>query len=184
MFCLPRIELNQSQVFFSIEDPAIRSKIAGIVVLVAALFCYAPRGEAQTGAPAGQNLPPTMNAPAAPQGGSATAGVFAPVLDSERRPITAGGFVKDGPVIFKDTAEQAGLTIWQHKMGTLEKTFILEQTGSGVGLIDYDNDGWLDIYMVNGSTYDAMSGKSEAPHAALFHNNHDGTFTDVAAKAG
>ena len=41
--------------------------------------------------------------------GSATAGVFAPVLDAERRPITAGGFVKDGPVIFKDIAHQAGL---------------------------------------------------------------------------
>jgi len=37
---------------------------------------------------------------------------------------------------------------------------------------------------VNGSTYDALSGKAESPHAALFHNNHDGTFTDVAAKAG
>ena len=69
-------------------------------------------------------------------------------------------------------------------MGTPEKNFIIETNGSGVGLIDYDNDGWLDIYFVNGSTYDAMSGKTAPPHAALFHNNHDGTFTDVAAKAG
>ena len=45
--------------------------------------------------------------------------------------------------------------------------------------IDYDNDGWLDIYIVNGSTYDALTGKTTPPHAALFHNNHDGTFTDV-----
>jgi hypothetical protein len=58
---------------------------------------------------------------AAPQGGSATAGVFAPVLDSENRPITAGGFVKTGPVIFKDISEQAGLTVWKHTMGTPEK---------------------------------------------------------------
>jgi len=58
------------------------------------------------------------------------------------------------------------------------------RTGSGVGLIDYDNDGWLDIYLVNGSTFAALDGKEEPPHAALFHNNHDGTFTDVAAKAG
>lgn len=69
-------------------------------------------------------------------------------------------------------------------MGTLEKTYILETTGSGVALLDYDNDGWLDIYLVNGSTYEAMKGTAEAPHAALFHNNHDGTFTDVTAKAG
>jgi hypothetical protein len=119
-----------------------------------------------------------------PQGGSATAGEFAPVLDSEKRPITAGGFVKTGPIVFQDISEKAGLTKWHHKMGTPEKKFILEQIGSGVALLDYDNDGWLDIYIVNGSTYDAMSGKVEPPHAALFHNNHDGTFTDVAAKAG
>jgi hypothetical protein len=69
-------------------------------------------------------------------------------------------------------------------MGTAQKKYILETDGSGVGLIDYDNDGWLDIYLVNGSTYDALTGKAKPPHAALFHNNHDGTFTDVAAKAG
>jgi hypothetical protein len=69
-------------------------------------------------------------------------------------------------------------------MGTHEKQFILETNGSGVGLLDYDHDGWLDIYLVNGSTYDAMSGKVTAPKAALFHNNHDGTFTNVADKAG
>jgi enediyne biosynthesis protein E4 len=118
------------------------------------------------------------------QGGSATRGEFAPVLDSEKRPITAGGFVKNGPVIFKDIAEKAGLTTWRHTMGTPAKNYILETTGSGVALLDYDNDGWLDIYMVNGSTFDALTGKTEPPHAALFHNNHDGTFTNVAEKAG
>jgi hypothetical protein len=118
------------------------------------------------------------------QGGAATRGTFAPVLDSEKRPITAGGFVKSGPIVFKDIADKAGLTVWHHTMGTPEKNYILETTGSGVALLDYDNDGWLDIYMVNGSTFDALSGKAEAPHAALFHNNHDGTFTNVAEKAG
>jgi hypothetical protein len=118
------------------------------------------------------------------QGGSATRGEFAPILDSEKRPITAGGFVKNGPVIFRDIAEKAGLTTWRHTMGTPAKNYILETTGSGVALLDYDNDGWLDIYMVNGSTFDALSGKTEPPHAALFHNNHDGTFTNVAEKAG
>ena len=64
------------------------------------------------------------------------------------------------------------------------KDYIVESLGGGVALLDYDNDGWLDIYLVNGMTYDAMNGKAAAPHAALFHNNHDGTFTNVAAKAG
>ena len=120
----------------------------------------------------------------APQGGAATRGAFAPVLDSEKRPITKGGFVKNGPVIFKDIAEKAGLTTWTHKMGTPEKNYIVETTGSGVALLDYDNDGWLDIYLVNGSTVEAMKGSAPAPQAALFHNNHDGTFTNVAGKAG
>ncbi len=106
-------------------------------------------------------------------GGANTGGAHAAVLDKERRPITAGGFVKDGPVIFQDISKKAGLSGWTHTMGTPEKNFIIETNGSGVGLIDYDNDGWLDIYLVNGSTYDAMSGKASSPHAALFHNNHE-----------
>ena len=106
------------------------------------------------------------------------------VLDTQHRPITAGGFVKTGPVLFMDVAKAAGLTTWTHRMGTPEKNYIIETVGSGVALLDYDNDGWLDIYLVNGSTYDAMTGKATPPHAALFHNNHDGTFTDVTQKAG
>ncbi|HUH64650.1 MAG TPA: CRTAC1 family protein [Terracidiphilus sp.] len=69
-------------------------------------------------------------------------------------------------------------------MGAADKGLIVDTNGSGVGLIDYDNDGWLDIYLVNGSTFNALDGKETPPHAALFHNNHDGTFTNVAEKAG
>lgn len=69
-------------------------------------------------------------------------------------------------------------------MGPPDKKLILETVGSGVALLDYDNDGWLDIYLVNGSTYDAMRGEARAPRAALYHNNRDGTFTDVAERAG
>ncbi len=116
--------------------------------------------------------------------GTSTGGVFAAVHDSENRPITAGGFVDSGPIVFQDISKQAGLTVWRHKMGSPEKRYILETPGSGVALLDYDNDGWLDIYVVNGSTYEALDGKEPAPKAALFHNNHDGTFTDVATKAG
>jgi hypothetical protein len=116
--------------------------------------------------------------------GSATAGTHAAVLDAEHRPITAGGFVKTGPVVFEDVAAKAGLATWAHRMGTPAKNTIIETVGSGVALLDYDNDGWLDIYLVNGSTFEASAGKGPAPHAALFHNNHDGTFTDVASKAG
>jgi hypothetical protein len=108
----------------------------------------------------------------------------APVYDAQKRAITKGGLVDSGMVVFQDVTKAAGLSGWTHKMGAPEKNFIVETNGSGVALLDYDNDGWLDIYLVNGSTFDALDGKEEPPHAALFHNNHDGTFTDVAAKAG
>jgi len=117
-------------------------------------------------------------------GGNSTGGTHAAIHDAENRPITAGGFVESGPIVFEDITQKSGLATWHHTMGTPDKQFIIEANGSGVGLIDYDNDGWLDIYLVNGSIYDALNGKATPPHAALFHNNHDGTFTDVAAKAG
>ena len=117
-------------------------------------------------------------------GGMASAGPQKAEYDAEHRPITAGGFVKSGPIIFEDVAKAAGLTSWHHTAGTPAKKLILEAKGPGVCLLDYDHDGWLDIYLVNGSTYDALDGKTTPPHAALFHNNHDGTFTEVTQKAG
>ncbi len=116
--------------------------------------------------------------------GTSTGAASKAIYDEQHRPITAGGFVDQGPMIFADISKQSGIASWSHVMGTPQKRFILEADGSGAGLIDYDNDGWLDIYLVNGSTFEALDGKATAPHAALFHNNHDGTFTDVAAKAG
>ena len=116
--------------------------------------------------------------------GNSTGAAAKAIYDAEHRPITAGGFVATGPVVFADISKQSGLATWSHVMGTPDKKYILDANGSGVALLDYDNDGWLDIYLVNGSTFDALDGKETPPHAALFHNNHDGTFTDVAAKAG
>ena len=124
--------------------------------------------------------------PKTPQGMGGIAGGIgaAPVYDEQKRPITAGGFVDKGSVVFQDITKAAGLSNWTHKMGVPRKDFIVETNGSGVCLIDYDNSGWPSIYLVNGSTFQALDGKEEPPHAALFHNNHDGTFTDVSAKAG
>jgi hypothetical protein len=113
-----------------------------------------------------------------------TGGVYAPVKDALNRPITAGGFVDGAPVIFIDITKQSGLDKFHHRSGTPEKRTILEAPGSGVALLDYDNDGWLDIYLLNGSTFRALKGEEPAPRAMLLHNNHDGTFTDVTDKAG
>jgi hypothetical protein len=139
-------------------------------------FCFYQSGP--------QHDRPQEGGQAPASGGVNTGGAHMAVYDQEHRPITAGGFVSSGPVVFEDITQKAGLATWTHTMGTPEKPFIIEANGSGVALIDYDNDGWLDIYLVNGSTYDALAGKRPAPRAALFHNNHDGTFTNVAEKAG
>ena len=117
-------------------------------------------------------------------GGIASGVASKPVYDEQNRPITAGGFVEKGPLIFEDITKKAGLSGWIHKMGSPQKDFIVETNGSGVCLIDYNNDGWLDIYLVNGATFNSLDGKEEPPHAALFRNNHDGTFTDVSKEAG
>ena len=132
----------------------------------------------------GAQTPPQSSASSGMSSGNSTGVAAKAIYDEQHRPITAGGFVDKGPVVFADISKQSGLANWTHVMGAIHKQFILEADGSGVGLIDYDNDGWLDIYLVNGSTFDALDGKETPPHAALFHNNHDGTFTDVAEKAG
>jgi hypothetical protein len=128
---------------------------------------------------------PEQKQQAAPQKstGVATGGVYAPIYDAHNRPITAGGFVDRAPVVFENVTEKSGLGAFHHRCGTPEKQTILEVDGSGVALIDYDNDGWLDIYLLNGSTFAALEGKESAPRAMLFHNNRDGTFTDVTEKA-
>src|ERR1700730_6001276 len=125
-----------------------------------------------------------QNPPPVPSRGMATGGTHAPVRDALHRQITAGGFVDDAPVVFLDVTKQSGLDKFHHRSGSPEKSTILDAPGSVVALLDYDNDGWLYIYFVNGSTAAALHGLESGPRAALFHNNHDGTFTDVTAKAG
>jgi enediyne biosynthesis protein E4 len=122
--------------------------------------------------------------PVSPSGGASTAGVFAPVKDSRKRPITAGGFVDGAPIVFEDRTAGSGLATFRHRSGSPEKTGILDVPSGGVALIDFDNDGWLDVYLVNGSTRGALEGLEPAPRAALFHNNRNLTFTDVTDRAG
>ena len=84
---------------------------------------------------------------------------------------------------FVDIAAQAGLTARTAYGGDRIKKYIIESTGTGAAVIDYDNDGWPDIFLVNGSTLQGFP-KGQEPTSHLYHNNHDGTFTDVTQKAG
>jgi hypothetical protein len=118
------------------------------------------------------------------QNGMTTGAARAPVKDSQTRPITAGGFVDGAPVVFVDATKAAGLDKFHHKMGGPAKDTILETPGSGVALLDFDNDGWLDVYLINGSTFASLKGTEPSPRAMLLRNNRDGTFSDVTDKAG
>ncbi len=84
---------------------------------------------------------------------------------------------------FTDIAEKAGLTMQEVFGGVDTKKYILETTGTGVAIFDYDNDGWPDIFIVNGSRLEGFP-PGHSPSNHLYRNNHDGTFTDVTAKAG
>src|SRR5437868_14553491 len=84
---------------------------------------------------------------------------------------------------FTDIAEKAGLTMMNVFGGIDTKKYIIETTGTGVAIIDYDNDGWPDIFVVNGTTLEGFP-KDKAPANHLYRNDHDGTFTDVSQKAG
>jgi len=83
---------------------------------------------------------------------------------------------------FTDIAKKAGLVDRVIFGGVDTKKYIIETTGTGVAIFDYDNDGWPDIFIVNGTSLDSPASKAPSNH--LYHNNHDGTFSDVTQKAG
>jgi hypothetical protein len=82
---------------------------------------------------------------------------------------------------FTDIAKEAGLTAPIIYGGVEKKDYIVETVGCGCAFIDYDNDGWLDIFLLSGKR---MNGGDEGATNRLYKNNRDGTFTDVTAKAG
>jgi hypothetical protein len=86
-----------------------------------------------------------------------------------------------GPIEFVDVTAQAGIH-FKHNSGAFGKKYLPETMGSGVCFIDYDNDGWQDIFLVN--SMDWPEDKTGKSFPALYHNNHDGTFTDVTREAG
>jgi hypothetical protein len=90
------------------------------------------------------------------------------------------------PIEFTDVTEQAGIR-FRHNNGAYGKKYLPETNGSGCAFIDYDNDGWQDVLFVNSMDFaDAPPPKSKSRRSvmALYHNNQDGTFTDVTAQAG
>lgn len=85
-------------------------------------------------------------------------------------------------ITFEDISRTAGLD-FHLTCGTADKRWIMDSLCGGAAFFDFDNDGWIDIFLVNGSTeQDVAAGKCHA--SKLYRNNHDGTFSDVTEKAG
>ena len=96
------------------------------------------------------------------------------------RPKPSG---KPFPVTFTDVAPRAGLTTPVVYGEEYVKKYIVEANGPGIAFFDYDRDGWLDIFLVNGTRHEGFP-RGQEPTNHLYHNNRDGTFTDVTEKAG
>ncbi len=103
----------------------------------------------------------------------------------QSKPAASAGIEPGQPldVSFVDVARQSGLNARTIFGGEKKNKYLLETTGCGVAFYDYDNDGWLDIFLVNGWRLEGFP-KGQEPACHLFKNNRDGTFTDVTLKAG
>lgn len=109
--------------------------------------------------------------------------VLAGSLAAQQKPYPASA-EHPSPAWFVDVASKAGIAVRNVNGSATTKRYIVEATGSGVAIIDYDRDGWPDIFLVNGQELTPDKSAKQQPTSHLFHNNHDGTFTDVTEKAG
>ncbi len=122
----------------------------------------------------------TSEQPAGPQPEARPVQASAPASPSPAQPSPTNAR-PSGPIQFTDVTAQAGIT-FRHNSGAFGKKYLPETMGSGACFIDYDNDGWQDILLIN--SMDWPDHKSHKSYPALYHNNHDGTFTDVTREAG
>lgn len=106
-----------------------------------------------------------------------------PVVGQDKPATTPQKTKTDGPIRFEEIAEKAGLH-YITANGNTENKNQPQTMVAGVALFDYDNDGYLDVFFVGGAALPSLQKETPAYWNRLFHNNHDGTFTDVTEKAG
>jgi enediyne biosynthesis protein E4 len=152
----------------------LKSLRSGLFLLGASFFAagcqHKQTAETAPNSPAIPPQSPAASTPAAVQ----------PLADAN--PVANSAVARpSGPIEFVDVTAQAGIH-FKHNSGAFGKKYLPETMGSGVCFIDYDNDGWQDIFLVN--SMDWPEHKTSKPFPALYHNNHDGTFTDVTQQAG
>src|SRR6201988_4058334 len=90
--------------------------------------------------------------------------------------------ITSSPVVFEEVTLKSGIN-WVHNNGHSADRHLPETVGSGCAFFDYDNDGWMDIFLVNSGPSDFFTPSTPLKNA-LFHNNRNGTFSDVTEKSG
>jgi len=139
-------------------------------VSVFAVACHSPSSTTQ---PPASATPANVGATATPDAAAAPS-----PLTSTLPPLPE----KFAPVEFTDVTAQSGIK-FRHNNGAYGKKYIPETTGSGCAFLDYDNDGWQDVLLINSMDFEDAPKKRRSV-MALYHNNQNGTFTDVTAAAG
>jgi hypothetical protein len=142
--------------------------IAAIVLALAALA-------------AGCKQDPTQNPTAAPQSPGGAAAVAGATPGATPTPTPGSAPRPSGPVEYVDVTAEAGIR-FKHNSGAAGKKYLPETLGAGAAFLDYDNDGWLDVLLVNSTSWPENRGP--ATSSALYRNNQDGTFRDVTREAG
>ena len=110
--------------------------------------------------------------------GSSFPGSNLPLVNAGQQ---TSGYIPSGPFFVEVPASKSGIT-WKHVNGRSPYYYLPETTGAGCAFLDYDNDGWMDIYLVNSGRCDFYNPDPPLRNA-LYRNNRDGTFTDVTEKA-
>jgi hypothetical protein len=148
----------------------VRNALTGLLLVSLFLFAACKQNPQASPQPALSPSPAEKSAPA-------NASVPAPPASAPQRTPTR----PSGPIEFTDVTGPAGIH-FKHNSGAFGKKYLPETMGSGVCIIDYDNDGWQDILLVNSMDWPGHKTGKSLP--ALYHNNKDGTFTDVTKQAG
>jgi len=117
-------------------------------------------------------------------GGALIEALATPLWKWKRSAVLEAASLPNASVRFVDVAREAGLTTANVWGGVDRKQYIIEAKGSGLAFFDYDQDGWLDIYLTNGTRFNTEWPAGKAPTSHLYKNNRDGTFTDVTARSG
>jgi enediyne biosynthesis protein E4 len=151
--------------------PSRFSLLTALVAAVLATSC---------GQPPSPPKPPSIEVPSPPKVPSVPA---PPAPEGSSSSARSTSSRSSGPIEFTDVTSAAGIR-FKHNTGAYGKKYLPETMGSGVCVIDYDNDGWPDIFFVNSMDWPKHPTSQQKSFPALYHNNHDGTFTDVTKQAG